>query len=443
MFNTLINACLLISALIAGVWITLSIWNKPVFVIHFQLIYCCFMRFLTQQLHIPEVIKYLSDYLTIILFIQIVLHFNKTRNINIFKPLLFIFLYLATVLISTFSNGSSFIFFIWGARVNIRFFVFFLACVIFLRKNNLDNLMKFLLFLLPLNTVLVLFQYFVMGNRDDYIGGFFGVWQGCNGELLLYLLVVTAISIFFYISNKMNIFRLIVNIGLVSLIAAISELKFIFIILVIMMFFAVILTFPSVRALKMSFAGVAIVISAFLLFLILYPDWRNEWGSLQSAIFASTEKNYAGSQSLSRFTAGSYILQNIILEPRQRLFGIGFGNADKFLSFTSSFYNRYEELGYGLFSYTLMFIEIGILGLIIYCLFFASISIDSLRVKYKSNPNMKFYLNISFIVSITVFLLILYNQSMYLDAAFIIFFILSFPFIIEKELFIGSSIVGE
>ena len=201
-----------IFAIIIGISIFFLIWNKPVLVVYTQIIYCCFMRFLISNLHFPEVIKFLSDFLTIILFIQILLQFNKTKTLNIRKPLFFIILFILTGTLSSLLNKSSIIFFIVGLRVYLKFFIFFLACTIFLTSRDLERIIKFLLAILPVNSIAAFYQFFIMGLRDDYIGGLFGIIQGCNGELNIYLTAIMIIVISYYINNKISLWYSVVSI---------------------------------------------------------------------------------------------------------------------------------------------------------------------------------------------------------------------------------------
>jgi len=434
MFESLLIIGAMIFAILMGVLITLLIWNKPVVVIYMQLGYTSIMRFFITQIHLPDFIKYLSDYFTVILFIQIVLHFNKTRTLNIRKPMFFIILFIIISIISTLSNGASLIFFIWGARVYFRFFIYFLACTIFLKKENIDKLMNFLLILLPINTIVALFQYVVLGLEDDYVGGLYGIELGCNAEMNLYLVIVTVISIFYYINNKYHILQLIGNLSMICLISAVSELKFTFILIALIIIFSLILYFPKFRAIKMFFTCFSLLIVGASVFFILYPYWLDSIQSFESFIYETTVSSNTYDNSLGRFNVGPYLFQNILLEPYQRLLGIGFGNSNRFLIFTSSFFNRYEVLKYENLTLSLILIEIGLLGLITYLLFFVSIVIDTLRIKRKLSPDLACYCYTNFIVLIMIFIIIVYNSSMYMDSAFIAFFIISLPFILEREL---------
>ena len=443
MIKSLPLAGLGISAILVVGCIFLLLLDKPLLVIYTQLIYCCFMRFFISYLHFPDLIKYFSDFLTVVLFVQIVLQLNKTKTLNIRKPMLFIILLLMVGIFSTAYNGASLIFFIWGMRTYFKFFIFFLACTIFLKQVDIDRLINFLLKIFPLQLGLVIFQYFILGYSDDYVGGLFGSQKGCNAEMNLYLLAVSIVTIIFYVYRKIELRNFILNsIGVCS-IAALSELKIIFIIYLFVLLVTIILSFPNNRAMTISIVGVFILLMIIPVFMILYPNWAEVFTDIRRVRYELFEIRYEGpnTNSLSRLSAGTYISHNLLTTPMQKLFGIGFGNASTFLNISSSFFTRYEELRYNWFSYSLMLIEIGIIGLIIYCLFFLSIIFDSFRIKRKLNENRLFYCYISFIVSMIVFPLLVYNPSLNMDAAFIFFFLLSFPFILEKETY-ESSIVN-
>ena len=435
MLNSLLLAGVAIFCILIGVLITLLIWNKPSTVIYIQILYCFFVRFLTIQIGIPSAIKYIFDYLTIILLLQIILHSNKTYNINIRKPLIFMALFAAVAIISTVYNGSSFVLFFWGIRLNFRFFIFFIACVIFLKRKNLDDIMKLLLIMLPINTVLVVYQYAVMGLRFDYLGGLFGTHLASHSEFITYLIIVTLISIILYVEKKLNIVQLLLDLGMLLFLAAICEIKVLFIIIPMIVVVAAFLSFPNSRALNLIIACVVLMPLSFSLMLIIYPQWAEQLSNIQDAIFNTTMVQYSSEVSLSRFTAASYLLTNIIVEPFQKVFGIGFGNADYFLTYTSSFYERYDMLNYNIFRYSLVLIELGVIGLIVYCLFFVSLTLESIRIRKIVNPEVKYYCNIGFIISLIVFPLLIYNPSLQMEGAFMVYLLLAFPFIFEKEMY--------
>jgi len=439
MFDSLLFTGIFVFVILIGVLFTLLVWNKPVFVIYIQIIYCFLYRILITQIGFPAFIKYLFDYFTAILFIQIVLYFNKTKNINVRKPLLFIALYIVTAIISTVYNSSSLLFFFWGARVNLRFFIFFLACVFFLKREDIDNIIKIFIHILPINTCLILIQYIIFGLRFDYLGGLFGIHDDSNPELVNYLIIITIVIIVYYINNKINLFIFIFNLGMICLTAALSELKILYYVIAFVIFVNFIISFPNIRAIRIILIRLIFDILSYLLLMIIYPHWGSD-GSFIQTLQESLVSDYDHPGGLGRLTVGPYLLKNILIEFSQKLLGVGFGNASTFLNFSSSFLDRYEVLNFYLFRYALILAETGIIGLITYCLFYISIIYDSLRIKRKIDQDHKFYCYISFIVSLLIFPLLIYNPSLYMDAAFIVYFSLSIPFIIEKEIYENNLI---
>ena len=415
----------------------LILWNKPVLVVYIQLGNCFFARYMVSDLHVPEAYKYFADFLTVILLIQIILQFNKTKTLNIRKPIIGIILFIIVIILSSVYNGSSMIFFIWGLRVFFRFFIFFLACTIFLKGKDIEKLLNFMLKLLPINMAVILFQYFVLGYEDDNLGGLFGSGKGCNNELNLYLTILLVTTLVYYINKKMGFFNFSVNIGLIGIIAALTELKIVYPVIVFEMILVFIFSYQNKRAKTMLVSGILISFIGLIVFFIAYPDWLEIFMEPDRAIDHLFKMRYSAQSyfTLSRLNAGDYVIKNILTEPMRKMFGIGFGNADMFLNVTSSFYDRYEDLVYFGFLYSIIIIEIGIVGLIVYCLFFVIVSYESLRVKRKLDDKNNIYCIISFGISILIFLMIIYDIALIADGAMMIYFTLSFPFILEKDLY--------
>jgi len=434
MFESLLIGTGIIFGILLLVLLTLLIWNKPVVVIYILFIYCSFFRILI-AVGIPDFIKYFLDYLILMLLLQTILQFNKTKSLNVRKPLFFIMLFLGIAIISTLVNNSGIVFFIWGLRVNVRFYVFFLACTIFLTSKDLDKLMKYLFIMLPVNTLVVMIQFHIMGLRFDWVGGLYGIHLGCNDELILLLIIVCTITVVYYVVGKINFLTFIIYIGMICLVAAYAELKIVYLIVAFEVFMIFVLSFPNARAIKAAFFSASFMIFSFLLLLLLYPEWRELLGSMDKAIAAVAVDDYGHAGALSRFRAGPFILKNILIEPFQKLLGIGFGNADEFLIFTSSFYDRYQMTNYKIFRYATILVELGIIGIISYYLFFISIIQENIRVKRKLKNDYVHYYYISLIISLLTIPLTVYNPSMYIDGAFVVFFFLTFPFILEKENF--------
>ena len=58
-----------------------------------------------------------------------------------------------------------------------------------------------------LNVIMITFQYFVQGYRDDFLGGFFGTGSGCNVYVCILLCVITAIVLAEFLNSKMTLIR--------------------------------------------------------------------------------------------------------------------------------------------------------------------------------------------------------------------------------------------
>ena len=205
------------------------IWNKPILLIYCQIFMVCTMRFIYSETPVPSSIRYLTDVITIILFFQTFLQMRKNINkTNLRIPLLLCAVFAVSTIVSFFLSGQSIISYLWGVRVLFRFYVFFFACAIFLRKDDIKRITNMLFWLLPINVLASSFQYFVQGYTFDFNGGLFGMEIGCNAEMNMYLVQLIIFAFAMYLQNQFTLKKLILVLGMSLYIAALSELKVLF-----------------------------------------------------------------------------------------------------------------------------------------------------------------------------------------------------------------------
>ena len=415
----------------------LLLWNKPVLVIYIQILFCNVMRYLSQQFHFPDSIKYITDLLTLLLFVQIIITRKDNLSRSLKKPFWAVAFFAITALITSTANlifaPSNIVFFFWGIRIYFRFYVFFLACVTFLSTKDIDYIFNILLALLPINTIVSCIQFFVQGYRFDNVGGLFGMIVGCNSEMNLYLLVVGSIIAARYIGGKINLLLAISGIFMIFFIAAISELKAVFIEVPVLLAIVALFSLPNRRSVILTVCGVCAILLFVPLFMYLYPSWT-DFFSADSIRTYTTDANYGGNSGLNRMTAGAYILENVHLTIPSKLFGIGLGNGDWFLWFSGWFFQKYQNLLYYFFLYAFLLLEVGLLGLVAYSMFFLSVFWDSIVAALKSKPPRRFYYYVPLVMCVMSFFLMVYNPSMRSETAYLLYFSLAVPYIARNEI---------
>jgi hypothetical protein len=153
------------------------------------------------------------------------------------------------------------------------------------------------------------------------------------------------------------------------------------------------------------------------------------------------ESGYTGSGDLNRLTAITSInkLEFFKESFTHRLFGIGLGGAEYSSSsafLQSIFYRQYQYLHYYWFSHAWMYLECGYIGLIGYIFgFFSNVLVGikvirSMKRSYKDTSAVM----TGVILSIMTALLYIYNQSLRLEAAYMLYFTFAAIFIEKREL---------
>lgn len=428
---------LLIAAVVAAIVLVLLLWDKPAVTIYLQILYCCFMGFLTQQAGLPRAFRFVGDFLSVLLFLQIVLYRPPESLVLIKKPLLTIGVFFIIALLSSFGNllfgDGDLLFTLWGIRIYIRFFLLFIACVLFLEKQDLESLSRVLLILLPVNLLLCAWQYFGMGLGQDYIGGLFGIEKGSNGDMNQFLLVAASLLVCRYMTGRARLSRSVAGLACVFCIAAISELKALFIEVPVILLISLLVTGPRRRTVVLLAAGSVTMLVSLVVFLSLYPSWGDFFspGSIIKYLGSSGGYSYGG--ALNRSTAMPFIFNEALDTWPQKLFGTGIGNAEYFLRFESQFYRTHRQTLYYFFSSAVLLAENGLLGLCAYLSFYIAVAADAVTACRKPQTDggrmlALVSLHMVFIAFINVF----YNTSIRMDSAYLLFFGLSFSYIACK-----------
>ena len=382
-----------------------------------------------QMFHFPSVMKYSLDLLWVIL----VLYMVKSHKVFPWKEIGFLFGWLTAFLVITLINYSynyqSVLYYLWGFRNNFRFYILFIACVFFMRESDVENVFKIFDKMFWLNTILCIVQYYGMGKSQDYLGGLFGIEQGCNGALNLFLVVIVVKSIVFYLNQKEKIVWCLTKCGIVLVISAFAELKFFYIEFVLIVSIAILITKFSFRKLLIVIAAILGLVASVTLLINQFPFFA-EFFNIESMLGSATDvSGYTGGGDMNRFTGIAIVNERFLGEFREKMFGMGLGNCDyaSFEFLKTPFFSQYEGLHYTWLSTAWIYLENGIVGLVMFFGFFVAVATSMLRkLKFKSGDKSTF--QVIFIVSICCILVGVYNSSLRSDAAYLIYFVLSMGF---------------
>jgi hypothetical protein len=382
----------------------------------------------------PTFLKYSLD----ISWICLVLFLGKSGIHGPMKTSRAIFLWIVGFLCITFfvylPQFQSVFYYLWGIRNNFRFYVLFFACAVFLQKRDVEGYFKLFDTLFWINAVVCLVQYILFGKYGDWLGGLFGTEKGCNGYLNLFFVIITANTIISYLLNFESISRCVVKIGTCVIIAAIAEIKFYYVEFLVILVSAMLITNFSWRKLLLIIFGTLGLFLGVGILGMIFPNSKN-FLSLDTILqYAMSEKGYTSGGDINRLTAIPYISKRFLNAGAERIFGMGLGNCDtaSFSFLITPFYQRFGSSHYLWFSFSMIFLEMGYVGLIFVIGFFVLVFLMGINTKGYSNEDKR-YCYISAVVALCCILILLYNVSLRTEAGYMAYFVLSIPFIIRKN----------
>lgn len=405
----------------------------PNYIIMLELFLTCFVYFLIDVIRIPSIFKYSCDILNIILLFYIFLKlksYPQKMSKNKVTILAIIGSFVLLSFIFWIPSGGGFLLFLWGSRNTFRFLIFFIACILFLDEIFMDKILGKINSLIIINFLLCLFQFFILGYSGDNIGGSFGTASGCNAPLNVLLVIVTAFNASKYLTKEKNIFQVIFYIGLCAIIAGMAELKVYIFEVVFIISLVSIFSKGLIKKIAIVIIAIIFSLSSIKLIEIFIPAWEGFFTIENMYKMISSTEGYTSTGDLNRLTSIT-ILNKMFFSSQINWVGFGLGNceySDNFLFLNSEFYKLYGYLHYGWFSIAKIYLELGWFGI----LCSVSIWVYTLICALKIFKKEYFYKTFIATMSIICIFFFFYNNTMNLDASYLIYVCLSFTYVFNK-----------
>ena len=390
--------------------------------------------FLMDLCQFPSVVKYTVDVVWLLLLAAMLLNRVRFSNPQAKKILKIVGAFFLLTLVGLILEYQSVLYYLWGIRNNARFFVFFAACILFLSATGAQECLRLMDRVFYINLAVTLFQFFAMEKRGDHLGGIFGVETGANGYTNIFLLIVVTWHMLQYLNEREALKSCLTKCVLTLLIAALAELKFLYIEFVVVIIMGMFVTHRFARKLWIALGGLTGAYFGILLMQILFPNFAN-WFTLQRIWETATSaRGYTSSGDMNRLTAIPMVWNGFLDTPLRKCFGLGLGNCDtsNFEFLVTPFSVRYTDLHYVFFSSAFMLLETGAAGLMVYLLFFAAIYVYA-RQRERQKEADPVYCQMACIMAAMSVLLIIYNSSMRTEAAYMVYFVLALPFINAQQ----------
>lgn len=376
---------------------------------------------------------FLIDILYIIIFLRG--HFN-IKNTSLKLPVVILCLLSFVLLIGAIGNDVPPLNFIWGIRNQYFSLAIFFASASFLCIYDINKIFNFFFYFQFLNLACVLYQYFVLGYYSDENNGAFTSGNGQDifcGILIVYYLYV-------YMHRGCKAWHFIFVLVSSLIIAALEEEKFMFIEIVII-FAYYYFTSEKYDAKTIAIAIVFIIVFGVGLSILIQVVGTESLEILtnKDAFVEYQESAYA----LPRVGSSAIIEKMFFTDDFQYFFGLGMGTCEdaSTLSFINTeFYKKYGWLEYTWFTFKINFLQTGWLGIFLFVMFFVSIIFVNIHSKKNCPRRLKYYYDISIVITIICIMMIWYNATLRSYNTIIPFFALSLGGIVSRHIALLNQI---
>ncbi|MBO4828715.1 MAG: hypothetical protein J5534_04675 [Fibrobacter sp.] len=363
--------------------------------------------------------KYLPDICIVVLLLC-----GKKNTIgqsyNPFSRIILCALFLET-LVSYWLHYENWFYYVWGLRNLFRFFLYLHVCIRFLKKSDFAVLCKITLAFLLVNTPIMFYQGAIMKLFGDNVGGLFGTVTGANGYTNIHLVLSTIIAVTLYSKRNISIVYLLTIFLCCFLQAALSELKFYYVEFVVIVVGCFLFSKEKQRLTPLFWLSIIVLMIGVLLINYFYPSYESFFNF--DTMMEYSERSYGSRNAgIDRTTALPIIKMNFLSETKDFLLGIGLGNAEYTQLYTPDFIARFGYFRIYFFSHAMLFLETGIIGIVLYALFF----INYLVSRFPQRNKMQDLVGMSLIP--LIFCICVYNQSMRIESAFLVYTFLAMPY---------------
>ena len=395
--------------------------------VFFIIYYNLFCGFAIKNLDMDKSILFLID----ILFLVIFLHGHfKIKRTGLRLSVIVLFLLFVVLLLGAVGNTVPLANFIWGLRNQYFSLAIFFASASFLSIYDINKIFRFFFYFQFLNIICVLYQYFILGYYSDNNNGAFTSGGGQD----IFCGVLVTYYLYNFIQHKCKLWHFAFVLISSLVIAAIEEEKFIFIeIVFIFAYFYLTSKIFSLKGLLLGAVFITFMLLALNVFLQINGEGQFDVLTNKDAFMEYQEGAYA----LPRIGSSVIIDKMFFTDDWQSALGLGMGKCEdaSTLSFINTdFYNRYGWLEYTWFTFQINFLQTGWIGIFLFIMFFVSILYINMKNKKKCPNSLKYYYDISTMITILCIMTIWYNATLRSYNTIIPFFVLSLGGVVTRHI---------
>lgn len=381
--------------------------------------YTLFIQGVMSLLELPQIVLYIKDFL---LLVCVFFHLYSKRK-KVSNDFYILIAFLIICLFSFICNHILLFSFAVAIRKLFRGFIYFYLCKSYVRIKDVNRIMINCCKINVFNLLIIFLQRSFFGLHQDLSNGIFGTGYTNNHLSIFCLLILGYITYNFYIS-RLKLSSYIANVSIILAITLISELKILFFLIP---FTVIIILWDKLLRSKKGIKLIGLGLIALLLFLYIFNVFYG--AQIQYLISIDGLINYndwglATHSEVTRLNWFNYTLDNVFSNCFELFFGVGFGKVSG-ITFNQGSISMLQTLGYGSYCLSTIFVEVGLVGLIIFVYWWIRLLFD----KFPTKELERF--NFSNIILMIIFLV--YSNFVMNDSCFIAFFLLAIPKIYKKE----------
>ena len=391
-----------------------------------------FSALLTELLPLPRAVMLFVDVAWAVLFLLLIKNASKFPHAQTCVKILLgvVLAFFLSTILGFFLGGQSPLFYAWGLRNNLCFFVFFFGCILFLPGERIPHFLQALDILFWLHVLAAVFQFVVLGKSQDFLGGVFGTSIGCNAFANVFQVIIVTRSILRYFNHEEGTLLCLAKCGAALVVAALGEIKVFFFEFAAIALLAMLFTRFSKRKIVLLVGGAVGIVLAILLLDAITPGWASWFRPSRIWAYVVSSGGYTGNGDMNRMTAIPLSWNTFLKTLPQKLFGLGLGNCDSspLSLLTSPFYIANALLRYNWFTSSMILLETGLIGTLLYLSFFVIIFFDALYQLRKGIGN-PLLCQMAMILAPMCLVLFFFDSSMRTEPAYMMYFSLALPFV--------------
>ncbi len=408
--------------------------------IRFQIYYLLIVETLISIFNFPDYIRYILDANLIVMMAFYVVGYKKNNVTKqgkmVFRYIFFVILFFViTAIFRNIPVGQV----LWAVRNNFFYIFYFIICINMLDKRDIEILMQNIVKFNILNVICGIYEFFVLHVTGDDFGGMFGCQKGCNGYLNVYLVVISSYVITRFILKKETILNMLLVVISSVILASVAELKIFYVELLVVVVSEVLLNKKSLKLFLALVGGVLALFVGLQVLSITHSDSRRTIDSIENMIEYGSREEFGDEIRIARLTAIQQIDKLFFKgNTKYRLIGYGFGSCEESETFSwanSKFAQKYGVIGYRNLSASMLYLETGAIGIILFLLIFVLIFV--VAVNNKSHLKKYGYTYIAVFCQVMCLMCIgniWYNSAIRREIAYLTFFVLSSVFIFIRTI---------